>query len=136
MPINPLKIISSSNLVNTFCDLFRHLYMSPDWPVSHMKYCLVTSFIQVLCCLVLDSLPNMSHSALVNVCSKCVQVFKKLWNVKKKKKNFGTFKYIDRRWLVWKIITFLLKHKTIPDLVALFQKFQCSCNGVLLFKGH
>ena len=87
MPINPLKIISSSNLVNTFCDLFRHLYMSPDWPVSHMKYCLVTSFIQVLCCLVLDSLPNMSHSALVSVCSKCVQVCKKLWNIQKKKKK-------------------------------------------------
>ena len=33
----PLKIILSSNLVNTFIDLFRHLYMSPDCSVSHMK---------------------------------------------------------------------------------------------------
>ena len=33
----PLKIIHSSNLVNPFCGLFRHLYMSPDWPVSNMK---------------------------------------------------------------------------------------------------
>ena len=26
----PLKIIRSSNLAYTFCDVFRHLYMSPD----------------------------------------------------------------------------------------------------------
>ena len=33
----PLKIIHLSDVVKTFCDLFRHLYMSPDWPVSHME---------------------------------------------------------------------------------------------------
>ena len=33
----PLKIICLSNLVNTFCDLFCRLFMSPNCPVSHMK---------------------------------------------------------------------------------------------------
>ena len=34
----PLKIIHSFNLVDTFYDLFRHTYMSPDCPVSHKKF--------------------------------------------------------------------------------------------------
>ena len=33
----PLKIIHSFNLVNTYYDLFRHIYMSPDSLDSHMK---------------------------------------------------------------------------------------------------
>ena len=33
----PLKIIRSYNLVITFCDLYSHLFMSPDCLVSHMK---------------------------------------------------------------------------------------------------
>ena len=33
----PLKIIHSFDLVNTFYDLFRHIYMSLDSLVSHMK---------------------------------------------------------------------------------------------------
>ena len=37
----PMKIICSSKLVNTLCDLFCHLFMSPDCPVSIMK--IVTS---------------------------------------------------------------------------------------------
>ena len=33
----PHKIIHSFNLVNTFDDLFHHIYMPPDWPVSSVK---------------------------------------------------------------------------------------------------
>ena len=35
--IQYFRLICSSNLVNTFCDLFHHLFMSPDCPVSHIK---------------------------------------------------------------------------------------------------
>ena len=37
MPNYPLKIIHSLYLVNTFYDLFRHIYISPDSLDSHMK---------------------------------------------------------------------------------------------------
>ena len=33
----PLKIIHLFNLVNTFCDLFRHICMSPDSPATNLK---------------------------------------------------------------------------------------------------
>ena len=33
----PLKIIHFFNLVNTFYDLFRHIYMTLDSQDSHMK---------------------------------------------------------------------------------------------------
>ena len=33
----PFKMIHLFNLLNTFYHLFRHIYMSPDSPVSHMK---------------------------------------------------------------------------------------------------
>ena len=33
----PLKIVHSFNLVNTFYDLFRYIYKSPDSPDSHRK---------------------------------------------------------------------------------------------------
>ena len=32
---------SLADLFNTFCDLFRHLFMSLDCPVSHMKKAVV-----------------------------------------------------------------------------------------------
>ena len=40
--------IRSSNLINTLCDLFRHLFMSPDKPVLHMKLGTFSSFLVTL----------------------------------------------------------------------------------------